>query len=195
MLKIEELCHCPITYEDPQWRLDDVKDVTLQMPSPPRRKVFSPRAVPFTFFIDPGPEDLPWEDVPATMQIVLQAFAKSGNPGQFEAAPGDNRYYHVRPYKMSLLDIHLSLPQTTSTAAETLNALVEALTKSSGVRVGMGTVPINFLAGRRVTLEARDEPALRILEKILTQTGSTLSWRLLHDFNAHLSVLNLHFVT
>ena len=80
------------------------------------------------------------------------------------------------------LDTRLTLYRPEESAFEAVSAILAEVTSASGVKIEEGTgIGTNLFFQRRVTVQARDEPARDVLWRLLQSLRPDLSWRLLCD--------------
>lgn len=97
MKLLEERCHCAITYEDPQWRPDDVVDSGHSIA----------KGGPFTFDAPDLSMRTPAEMRAALMQVV-RTFEETGSDRGAIRVTNDATAVHVVPRESSILDTPVS---------------------------------------------------------------------------------------
>ena len=136
---------------------------------------------------------------------VLGHHTKAGNAGEFRVLPGAG-VHHVVPVAFKgltgamesltpLLDTPITFAKTEETAYEMALRIVAAVAAGTGMKLEPGMMPTNLFLQRRVTGEARNEPARVVLWRVLQSIRPDLSWRLLCGVGESGScALNIHIV-
>jgi hypothetical protein len=106
----------------------------------------------------------------------------------------DGRRFHIRPDQSSVLDVPVTILETTMTLAEALEALTKSIGASSRQNVALGMAPINLSLQSTTHLMASGESAREVLTRILDATGRRLSWQLLFDFESSRFVLSVYLL-
>ncbi len=201
-----------ITYEDAPYESPaDVADVTLAVrqdladyPAGRAPRVLIPRPAKIEAGYLVAQSTGQPDDIATVVQMLVDVHAQSGNPGSFELRAGDAAW-HVVPRRVTaadgnvrdvapLLDSLVTLPDADRNGVETLEALCAELSRLSGYRVQVGTVPLNLLMHHRSRVSAENAAARDVLSRFLAAVGPNLSWRLLYDPGMRLFVLNVHAV-
>jgi len=189
-----------ITYEDPPFEYEgDVADLTV-------RRDLGRALVPKEGRIEisystageqpPIPRDV--------LQAILDDHEFRGNAGKF-VVKSTGPVYHVIPAGVkdrrgvirnvnSILDLRISLPKEDRNINETLQAICQALSRESGVTVGLASAPINILLSFRSEDGATDESARDVLLRSFAVTKTKLVWALLYDPGLKVYALNIHRV-
>ena len=181
-----------VTYEDTRYvHPSDIVDVTEQYSRSPdkstRLLVMRTGAIDVSWVPPSSPVE---EQVHALLAEVMAAHKAAGNAGEFEVLPGRGVHHIVpRAFKDAAggmaslaraLDTRLTLYRPEESAYEAITAILAEVTAASGVKIGEGIgVGGNLFFQRRVTVQARDEPARDVLWKLLQSLRPDLSWRLL----------------
>jgi hypothetical protein len=198
-----------VTYEDPRYSyIGDMRDVTSEVRTQPSRGVARRVLVPFGGSIDlsyhvHSETDAPvdWE---ATLQAVLESHAVLASGGRFRVEQAGS-IYHVVPTAVrdasgewadqaSVLDALITIPPQELGGIEILTVILEKVTEAAGVRVVMGTIPLNVLINYRGRIEVYAEPARGVLAKALQGIDESLTWRLLYGPDVKYYALNLRSV-
>jgi len=91
-----------------------------------------------------------------------------------------------------VLDSEITIPKLTdANGIEMLNAICDAVSNASGVRVLAGTMPQNILEHHRGDLQANNEVARTVLLRALKLSSSSLSWSMLYDAALKMYFLNV----
>src|SRR5207245_4976140 len=103
-------------------------------------------------------------DVQGSLNAVLAAYSSRGYASGFviQSAGGA---YSIAPTQGSILVAPVTLPLQRRTGAETLQLLLNQVSKTSGFHVGFGMVPLNGMANTRVTIGARGEADTEVLAR------------------------------
>lgn len=101
----------------------------------------------------------------------------------------------------AVLSTPITLPLQQRNAAETLDLILAAVSKASGFKIGVGSVPMNALAMGQVTIGANQEPASRVLARLLNAllgygtvlpaSSPALSYRVLYDVQLKYYMFNV----
>jgi hypothetical protein len=203
-----------ITYEDPRYlhesEIMDVtsevrKDLDLYKPGE-APKVLVPKKGALEFSYDAATNPNLPPDSAVVVQNLLDAQTARGIGGQFRLEKS-GKVLHVIPTSIknsagelvvqeSILDTLISLPAEERTVDETLHAICEALSYSTGIRVGIGASPSWF--GR---YKYKPAPGWQKARDLLVEMfaalehGGDLSWELNYTPDLKWYMLNLHHVT
>jgi hypothetical protein len=123
---------------------------------------------------------------------VVSGYNASANPGRFTVRnEGDGRFgmagTHVKDDNgrdqavTPILDTPVTVPTETRNARATVDAILNALTLKSQVKVGLFMVPQNAMAQAQVTVGGQDVPARELLLQTLSAAKLNLYWRLYYD--------------
>jgi hypothetical protein len=191
-----------VSYEDPQYLHD--KDVT---PDARSKGILIPAGGSFSVDLPPAksPTDAPAED--KSLQVVVDAYNHSGNPGEFELRKGSaeadafavvgvaarDKNGAVSPQK-PFLDSIITVPVAERTISETVNLVCKALTRETHVSVSTGVTPRSLVDNKSVKVGGAKVPARTILAQALAGSGHTMYWRLLFDPTSKGYLLNIHAV-
>src|SRR4029453_9413009 len=130
----------------------------------------------------------------AVMAEVVRAFEQSENGrGAFNVtkyAPT----VHVVPRDGSILDTPVTMTRATRPLADVVTMTLAEVERTTGQKIGIAMLPINFSKQRWVDIEAQQEPAREVLVRALAASGRTLSWRLFFDAMMRQRYLGIHFV-
>lgn len=96
--------------------------------------------------------------------------------------------------RASILDARVYLPPGPRSFERALQEFTAALSKATGRRVGLGSVPPNFLNQTQLPLASMGGPARSVLRRLIETSRRKLAWRLLVDPGTGMAILNLHFV-
>ncbi len=190
-----------ITYEDPVYESDAViDDVTASVSKggPAKGKVLVPRQRQFAFqhpnFDKKRPE--------AMLRALVREYNVMNNGDQFDLIQ-QGSLFHVVPrmsanrlgvptIRQSRLESVISLPEEERTLRQTLELVLAQVSTASGVRVGLGTVPVNLVMRSKLRLGSRSASARDLLVEALATTRVPLSWRLLCAPLAGACAFNIH---
>jgi hypothetical protein len=140
----------------------------------------------------PENSDSPAATAEHTLDGVISDYNASTNPGKFTVRKeGDRRFAvigtHVKDDSgrdqavTSILDTPVTVPAETRNARATVDAILNALTLKSQVKVGLFMVPQNAMAQAQVTVGGQDVPARELLLQTLSAAKLNLYWRLYYD--------------
>ena len=193
-----------INYEDPAF-LDtqDLQDVTAfvsRIPNPERRVLYPRGGTLETEF--PLSDGKP-ENPAVILQSLIEEHHKKGNPGVFRlkqngavltiipTAVKDKKGELVT--EKPLMGTHISVLIHDGTLEDIVHAITEAVTQTTGTRVGLFDAPINFFFQTKVRLKTSSGTAHDLLQSALDASGYELAWQLRCEPN--FCGLNVFFVT
>jgi hypothetical protein len=181
-----------INYEDPPFLdIQDLHDVTALVsrdPFPKHRDIVPKGGtLEAEFSLSDGKPENP----AAILQSLIEAHHQKGNPGLFRLKQSGsvltiiptavkNKKGQLVAQK-SLMGTRVSLPIQEGTMMEIATAIMQAVTKSSGTRVGLFTVPLNFFHQTKVRLNTPSGTARDLLQNTLDASGWKLAWQLRCD--------------
>jgi hypothetical protein len=203
----------PVSYEDANYAyegdLDDQTAPEWAKSHPGGRRALIPKSGSLTFRADPQLRVNSAQDAMPLLQSLLDAHKKAGYPGEFKLIPnGDGVVIVPAAVKnaagillpdQSILETKISLPAVQRSAAETLDAICEAIKTNSGENIGVGTSSFHqgLQPGYSMTIGADNEPARTVLERALdpSHVGPTkTSWSLRYAPDLKMYALNLRQV-
>ncbi len=189
-----------VSYEDPQYL--SAKDLTE---SAGEKGFLQPAGGAFTADIPVGepPADAPPED--KSLKLVVDAYNRSGNPGQFELRRSDDGAVAVagvaaRDEKGTvsaqkvLLDSMITVPVEQRTIADTVNLICQKLADETHLPVAVGVTPRSLVDHINVKAGGTKSPARTVLSQALAASDHPLYWRLLFDPNSKGYLLNIHWL-
>jgi hypothetical protein len=197
-----------VTYEDPRYTYEgDLKDVSQQMTGSvdPRHRIRTLVPVGGAVNISVPTTAIDSRTLTPVLSQLLQSHAALQKGGHFRLLE-EGGVFHVIPTEVqdrsgnwqpqsSLLDSTITVPKLTNADGMTmLDAICESLTRGSGARVLVGTVPVNMLMQHRGDLEANSEVARAVLLRALAFSSPQLSWSLLYDAGLQIFVLNVSLI-
>lgn len=196
-----------VDYEDPQYtsKLDLVDAKPLQ------DKSFYPNGehrVPGggSFIADLGAVSTAGPDEQKTLQLLIDSYNRSSNPGRFELRPDKDRpgvfdvvgiaahdsQGHVSQ-QQPLLDLPVTITAEQRTVSDTIDLICQKVAEKSEVKVTLGVYPLG-LDHANVTVGGKELAARAYLSHAFESTGRKLVWRLLYDPDSNAYFLNLHQV-
>jgi hypothetical protein len=187
-----------INYEDPQYT--SKLDSTQMKNDQGERRI--PAGGDFTIDFPAGsaPETQP--DEAKTLQLIVDAYNQTSNPGRFEllhktaeqfdvvATAAHDGQGKISP-QPATLDVPINLPSAERTFEETMNLICQKISEKAHVQVTFGVYPIT-LASRPVTVGGKEHPARDYVLAAADATGRRLCLGLLYDPESGAYVLNLH---
>jgi len=140
-----------------------------------------------------------------TLQLIVDGYNHSKNPGQFELRRGpENRFdvvgvaAHDEKGAMSKQSPPLDTPVTIKADDRSLNQMLDSLcqevTKQSHVEVDLAVSPRSLLGKTDAKIGGDKVPAREILAQTIDATHHTLYWQLLYDPTNKVYFLNIHSV-
>jgi hypothetical protein len=210
LLKMETKYGWAITYEDPRYvhegEIANEVEFRKYRSRPGEPKVAIPKGGSLSVDYDVAADsDLP-SNPELVIQKILDANSAAGNAGRFRIER-DGELLHVIPTvdrdrtgaftpHESVLDAVINLPEEERSGPKKLQAISDAITKATSVRVVVGTFPTNVLFQYHDRRAAVGEKARDVLVHLLNSAkhGQDLSWRLLYDPEVNQYWLNIHLV-
>jgi hypothetical protein len=197
-----------ITYEDPPYVHEtEIVDRTIpayKQANPFGRRALDPKggSLEITYQMSPGP--VRSDEMRDVIQRILDAHAERNNPGRFRLQQ-EGEIFHVIPTHAKnsagtlasvkpILDTTISFPEQERSVIDTLEIIKNAVSKAAGIKVIIGTVPLNLLHRISSRQGATDEKARDVLVKALKATNTKLSWRIFYAPGWKMYVLNVHWV-
>lgn len=184
-----------INYEDPQYGKSEIVDDTapswLELhPNGRRAYGIAGGALHVKIPIDGYFPDDPMQILPP----LVEAYNRSGNPGQFQLRVVGKNSFDVIPTasgdgpQTPLLDTVMSFDATDDEGAyPTLRRFCEELSRKSGHTVVFGGFgpSENRLLQSRIQQHSINQPAREILRQMYKQVGSTDCWRFFYDADSN----------
>jgi len=194
--------HWPISYEDPQYV---VATELAEIPNPddPKKRMKVPGGHAFNVDFPGGKSPSAAPDEEKTLQLVVDAYNRSGNPGQFEITKVEDRIDVIgrsardaqgkAAKQTNPLDLMITLPSQARTGRETVDAICQLLSTQGKYSVSSGIAP-GFMNHLNLTIGGDNMPARTLLLHTLAATKQPVIWRLLFDPDSNSYVLMLHLV-
>jgi hypothetical protein len=140
------------------------------------------------------------------LEKVISDYNQSGNPGGFAVRTESDGKCTVVGVSMRddsgrqvavtpILDTPISLDTATRDAETTLRLITDALSRQTGVKVGIGFAPDNALMQSQVTVGGAALPARTLLLQTLDGAGGKMGWDLLYFPQFPHFVLNISIAT
>jgi hypothetical protein len=189
-----------VGYEDPQFNSKlDLVEAEDAGGRPPATKVPSRIPAGGQFSVD-FPASTTEED--KTLQIVVDAYNRSNNPGRFELRKSKQGTFSVvgveardAQGKLSkqpvLFDVPITLANRQRTASATLKLICQKIAADRHIAVTIGVAPRKLLA-HDVTVGGTKVSARELLIQTLASTRHSFYWRLLFDPNSKGYFLDIH---
>lgn len=137
-----------------------------------------------------------------TLQLVVDQYQRSNNPGRFELRFSQGDFYVVgiaahdergrTSKQQSVFDLPLTFPAEERSITDTINKICQEITTQSHIAVTLGVSPRRILDRNSVKLGGNKESARELLRKSLDATHHSLYWRLLFDPTSKGYFLNIH---
>jgi len=196
-----------VNYEDPQYtsKLDLVGARPLQ------DKSFYPNGehrVPGggSFVADLGTVSTAGPDEQKTLQLLIDSYNRSSNPGRFELRSDKDRpgvfdavgtaandsQGHVSQQQV-LLDLPVTITAEERTVSDTIDSICQKVAEKSHVKVALGVYPLG-LDHASATVGGKELTARTYLSQTFESTSRKLVWRLLYDPDSNGYFLNVHQV-
>jgi hypothetical protein len=197
---IEGVYGVAITYDDPigihDSQLHDVTEEVQRAPDPSHRVVVQKdMTISFTYKLPSS--RLPTSAGAAPVQrgtaaeaadaisSVLDGYGASGGPVTFAVTEEDG-IFHILPTNYlnkegniqratPILDTKITIPAKQRSAAGLLQEICQALSKTTGTRIGEGAAPTNLLAQTATTISGSDVTARSLLDQLLIELAKPAS--------------------
>jgi hypothetical protein len=190
-----------VDYEDPQFisKLDLVETANPGNSNLPARLPGGGR------FSVEFPASTPEPEEEKTLQLVVDSYNRSDNPGRFElrrskqgaffvvgaqARDGQGRILHQRV----LFDAPITLAAHHRTATDTVDLICRKIAEHRGITVTVGVTPRSVLDHADVTVGGTKVAARDLLLQTLISTHRNLYWRLLYDPTSKGYFLDIHLI-
>jgi len=199
-----------VNYEDPQY----ISKLDLSEPKGPQDKSSHPEVeqrVPgggnFLVEFSPGPPPNAAPDEQKTLQLLVDSYNRSGNPGRFELRKDKDRQEqvfdvvgtaaHDNQGKIAqqpvVLDSPLTIAVQERTFSDTVDLICQNIADKSHVKITLGIHPLG-LDRTNVTIGGKELTARSYLFRAMESTSRKLVWRLLYDPESDSYFLNVHQV-
>jgi hypothetical protein len=187
-----------VNYEEPQYT--SKLDYTVVKNEAGERKVPSGGDFVVDFPAGATPDAPP--DEAKTLQLIIDAYNRTDNPGRFELRHKTPEQFdvvgtaaHDSQGKISsqpvTLDVTITVPSGDREFADTLDLICEKISEKAHVPVKLGVYPIN-LGSRHVTIGGKELTARDYVLGAADASGRRLCLGLLFDPNSGDYYLNLH---
>jgi hypothetical protein len=143
---------------------------------------------------------------PADVRDTVQAILTAGSsfPGRFRIEQAGD-VFHIIPTRVrnergdwvtqtSVLDARITLPRQEMNGYQMLNAITDAVSEATGIRVGLGSGPANSLFRHVGYLEADNEVARDVLLRTLHSMSDRFTWWLFYGPDVKWYALNVRVV-
>ncbi len=199
-----------VNYEDPQYisKLDVVEPKgTQDKSSHPDDQHRVPSGGNFVaeFAAGPAPNAVP--DEQKTLQLLVDAYNRSDNPGRFEVRKDKDRQEpvfdivgtaaHDSQGKMAqqqvLLDAPITIASQDRTFSDTVDLICQTIADKSHLKISLGIHPLG-LDRTHITIGGKELTARSYLFRAMESTSRKLVWRLLYDPESDSYFLNIHQV-
>lgn len=202
-----------INYEDPQYisKLDLVEAKGLQDKSfYPNGQHRVPSGGSFVVELGTGSAANIAPDEKKTLQLLVDSYNRSGNPGRFElreGRPGEDRPEQIFDvvgtaahdnqgrisHQQVLLDLPVTLDAEERTFSDTVDLICQKIAEKGHAKISFGIHPLG-LDHAHVTVGGKDLTARSYLFRTMESTNRKLYWRLLFDPDSNSYFLNVHQV-
>jgi hypothetical protein len=156
------------------------------------------RSTPVTFTFPFRSASPTLKNPAALISTLLAVNRQAGNPGIFQVVP-NGRHLQILPAQakndvgilvpqVSALDRAISFPTAVRSGLEIVDLIRDQL-RNAGFRIGVGTIPTNYLTQTEMSIGATSEPARNVLLEMInglhwrntniTVPTSQLVWRVL----------------
>ena len=201
--KIAQQTGWTITYEDPSYQYAaDIEDISAELPDPSSNKPFyGMRHVPLVFTLDAERRK---DAVRAVRELAEHFELRTG--GQKFKVIAEKGYIHLVPQlnrdkagtwaeQRPMLDTRISIAAGKRTLADFMSEFTQVVSKESGRRIDIGTVPLNLLFNTEVELPAfTNTQAREVLREALSRAPAKLTWYLFGSVGDDNQALNVHVV-
>lgn len=185
-----------VSYEDPQF-ISELDLVDAEDSINHARKTNLPRGGVFSVEFPSGAEE------ETTLQLVVDLYNRSNNPGRFELRKSEQRNFFVVgvaardrhgqiSHQRVVFDVPITLATRRRTASDTVRLICRKIAAQRGVAVTVAVSPRRVLDQTPVTIGGTNTSARDLLLQTLTATRRTLYWRLLFDPSSKGYFLDIH---
>jgi hypothetical protein len=187
-----------INYEDPQYT--SKLDYTQMKNDTSDRRI--PNGGDFVIDFPAGATEGAPPDEQKTLQLIVDAYNRSNNPGRFEVRHNDAEHYydvvgtsaHDSQGKISpqpvLLDASISFPSEDRIFPDTIDLLCQKISDKTHVKFTAGVYSMR-LDYRHVTVGGKEQAARAYVSALIAASGRRLCWALLFDPESGGYYLNL----
>jgi len=208
---LEVLYGWPMTYEDaPYVHESDLVDITAQVSrAKVDDKILGIRRVNISFVYDgpstyvPSKDDLP--KALRAIREVLHSYNTSYGAEVFTLMQSDTTF-HVVPIQLKnasgqiakitpLLDTTISILPKHRTGLDLLREICRSLSLAPDYHVIVGIIPLKLFIDHTTTINASNETARSVIDRLFEEMNVPLSWQLFYDPGPHWYALNIHHVT
>lgn len=184
-----------VNYEDPQYvshvDLMDTHDASAaQVPAGGSFSVDFPATAP---------------DEEKILRLVVDAYNRSKNPGQFELRRSQQGLFYVIgtgahdekgaiATQQVVLDLPVTFPTQERTIADTITLIGQSIAQQTHFEVTLGVMPRSLIAHAPVKLGGTKVPARELVLQSLQAAARPMYWRLLFDPSTKGYFLNIHVV-
>lgn len=198
---LEELCGCPISYEDPPL-LDGEAFIERTIPGTARRvKELRGGSLELSRLLGPG--ELV-STIPTVVDALIDAHEARQLSGRFRrivtrsgvvVAPQLGSASGIDSSAVPILDRRIALRAGKMSAREALQSVLDQLGMNGPYEAALGTIPLNVLTATMVDVSDGERTARQNLEAVLSALpGRAYSWRLLFNARTRKYFLNIHLV-
>jgi hypothetical protein len=184
-----------VNYEDPRYlsKLD-----LVEVTNPPQNRnaasdtrVHYPAGGAFNLDFPNGAAPNSFPDEQTTLQLLVDAYNRSNNPGRFELRNTAEQKFdlvgtaahdamgHISQQEI-FLDLPLTLVDRQRSAVKTIELICSQITGRTHTKVALGVFPMS-LQTAMVKVGGARVPARTLLSRTLTATGRTFIWRMFFD--------------
>jgi hypothetical protein len=199
-----------VNYEDPKF----ISKLDLSEPKAPPDKSSHPEVqsrVPgggnFAVEFSAGPPPNAVPDEQKTLQLLVDSYNRSTNPGRFELRKDKDRQEQVFDVvgtaahddqgkiaqQQVLLDSPMTIAAQERTFSDTIDLICQQIADKSHVKISLGVHP-SGLDRTPVTVGGKELTARTYLFRAMESTSRKLVWRLLYDPESDSYFLNVHQV-
>lgn len=208
--RYEGLSGIPIHYEDPRYEYPgDIEDVSAKVRNPahqgpPTRRVLVPksRSLSTTFLVESDGR----LGNPASLENALTALVSASHahetPGTFRIGrygqalfllPTDVRDVDgsAKPY-LSVLETPITVKISDADGLEALDTILKAISKASGQRLVIGTIPFLAFASARFSTDSQQRPAADVIADFFSKLSGNLAIRMFYGPDVKYYAFNVH---
>jgi hypothetical protein len=131
----------------------------------------------------------------STVNQILADFQQSKNPGTFTLKKLNGRLDIVGVNDgQAVLDTPVQVKATNTSALATLETIMAQVGQHSGLKAGLGVVPLNALIGCTADTNYNSVPARDAILDVLQKCHLDLTWEALYGASLNNYLLNLEYV-
>jgi hypothetical protein len=191
----------PVEYEDPRYM---AKVDMVEKPGPNDSVFTFPSGGSFTVDVPAGAGSTPPPE-DKTLQLIVDAYNQSKNPGRFGLRQAEGDRYSVVGVgaqddsgkivaQEPALDVAISFPEESRTATATVDLMCQKISSATRTPMMLGVNPRVLMDNNKVKVGGAKTTARTLLARTLDGVGHPVYWRMLFDPKSKSYYLDVHAV-